>query len=95
MKFSEWIIPWFKQLSFNSKLIVSVNLFSIFTFMLMLLKREYFLAKIQLIILINLVFWFIKAPDPRFAYGFIFIGFSLTIAYLIKLFEYSTFGGIS
>lgn len=93
MKFSEWIIPWFKQLSFNSKLIVSVNLFSIFTFMLMLLKREYFLAKIQLIILINLVFWFIKAPDPRFAYGFIFIGFSLTIAYLIKLFEYSTFGG--
>jgi hypothetical protein len=59
----------------------------------MLIRRDFFLAKIQVIILINLVFWFIEAPDPRFAYGFIFLGFSMTIAYTIKLFESSDFIG--
>jgi hypothetical protein len=93
MKFSEWIYQWFKQLSFFTKLVVSFNFFSVFTFIIMLIKRDFFLAKIQVIILINLVFWFIQAPDPRFAYGFIFLGFSLTIAYIIKLFENSAFIG--
>jgi hypothetical protein len=93
MKFSEWIFPWFKQLSFFSKLIVSVNFFSVFTSIIMLIRRDFFLAKIQIIIFINLVFWFIKAPDPRFAYGFIFLGFSLTIAYIIKIIENSAFIG--
>ena len=93
MKLSEWIYQWFKQLSFFSKLVVSVNFFSVFTFIIMLIRRDFFLAKIQVIILINLVFWFIQAPDPRFAYGFIFLGFSLTIAYIIKLFENSAFIG--
>ena len=93
MKFSEWTFQWFKQLSFFSKLVVSVNFFSVFTFIIMLVKRDFFLAKIQVIILINLVFWFFQAPDPRFAYGFIFLGFSLTIAYIIKLFESSALIG--
>ena len=91
MKFSEWVYQWFNQLSLFNKLVVSVNFFSVFTFIIMLIKRDFFLAKIQAIILINLVFWFIQAPDPRFAYGFIFLGFSLTITYLIKLSESSTF----
>ncbi len=93
MKLSEWIPQWFKQLSFFSKLIVSVNFFSVFTLIIMLVKRDFLVAKIQVIILINLAFWFIQAPDPRFAYGFIFLGFSLTIAYIFKLFESSKFIG--
>jgi hypothetical protein len=89
MKFSEWIFPWFTQLSFFSKLVVTVNFFSFFTFIVMLIRKEFFLAKIQFIILINLIFWFLQAPDLRFAFGFIFLGFSLTIAYIFKLFEKS------
>jgi hypothetical protein len=60
----------------------------------MFIKKEFFLARIQLLILLNLIFWFLMAPDPRFAYGFIFLGFSLTLAYIIKLFEESTRIGI-
>lgn len=85
MKLPEWVFPWFKQMNFFSRLIVTVNIFSVFTLIIMLIKKDYFLAKVQLIIQINLIFWFIKAPDPRFSYGFIFIGFSLTISYLIKI----------
>jgi hypothetical protein len=93
-KVFEWIVPWFKLMSFNNKLIMTINFLSIITFILMLIKKDFFLAKIQLIILINLVFWFTKAPDPRFAYGFIFLGFSLTFAYIVKLLEYSAHSGI-
>ena len=75
------------------KILVTINIFSIVSLIVMVFKKDYFLAKIQLIILINLLFWFIKAPDPRFAYGFIFLGFSLTIGYNIKLFEQSALIG--
>jgi len=89
MRFSEWIFPWFKQMFFFSKLVISVNFLSVFTFFIMLYRRDFFLAKIQFIIIINLVFWFTNAPDPRFAFGFIFLGFSLTLGYIVKLFENS------
>ena len=94
MKMSEWIIPWFRSLITIDKILVIINIFSIAILIVMLFKKDFFLAKIQLIILINLLFWFIEAPDPRFAYGFIFLGFSLTFSYIIKLFEFSAFSGI-
>lgn len=91
MKFSEWIFTWFKQMNFYNKLLIGVNLFSLITFIIMLIRKDFFLAATQFIILINLAFWFIEAPDPRFAYGFIFIGFALTIGYLVKLLEKSKY----
>ncbi len=87
MKIQEWILPWFKLLNIANKVLVTINFLSIFTLIIMLIKRDFFLATLQLIILINLVFWFLMAPDPRFAYGFIFLGTSMTLAYIIKLFE--------
>jgi len=60
----------------------------------MFFKKHLFLAKIQFVILINLIFWFLMAPDPRFAYGFLFVGFSLNFAYILKLLDSSSFSGI-
>jgi hypothetical protein len=94
MSIPEWLLPWFKLLDFNSKLIIAINSLSVITFIVMLFKRDFFLAKIQVIIYINLAFWFVMAPDPRFAYGFSFLGFSLTFAYLIKLIEDSAYRGM-
>ncbi len=90
MKISQWIVPWFTSLNFNNKLIVVINLLSLVSFLIMILKKDFFLAKIQLLILLNLFFWFLSAPDPRFAYGFLFLGFSLNIAYVLKHFDQST-----
>jgi hypothetical protein len=94
MKMSEWILPWFKSNDFYNKLILIINSLSVFTFLSMLIKRDFQYAKIQVIIFINLIFWFMMAPDPRFAYGFLFIGFSLTIAYIIKIVEHLNPDGI-
>ncbi|MBA7529972.1 hypothetical protein ES705_22174 [subsurface metagenome] len=89
--FTEWITPWFNSKDGLYKVIFFFNIFSIINLIIMLFKRDFFLAKIQVIIIINLILWFINAPDPRFVYGFLFLGFSLTVAYLIKLFENSTY----
>jgi hypothetical protein len=94
MKISEWIIPWFKSLNFSNRMIVSINALNVFSIILLLVKRDFFLAKIQFVILINLIFWFLMAPDTRFAYGFLFIGFSLNFACLLKFLEGSSFSGI-
>ncbi len=94
MKISEWIFPWFKLLNLNCKILLAINVLSIFSMTVMLLKKDFFLAKIQFIILINLFFWFIMAPDPRFAYGFIIVGFSLTLSYTFKLLESASYSGM-
>lgn len=90
MKLSEWVITWFHDLNSLKKLLVIVNCFSIISLVIMLFKKDYFLLKIQLILVLNLIFWFLNAPDPRFAFGFLFVGFSLNIAYLVRLFESET-----
>jgi hypothetical protein len=89
MNISEWIYPWFKALNFNNKMLITVNILSIVAFIIMIIKKEFFLVKIQIVIFVNLAFWFIMAPDPRFGYGFFFVGFALLLSYLLKLFEYS------
>jgi len=94
LKISEWIIPWFKSNDSISRLLLIINSLSIISFITMLFKKDFLFAKVQFIIFINLIYWFMMAPDPRFAYGFLFIGFSLTIAYLFKMFEYSNYSGI-
>jgi hypothetical protein len=90
MKISEWILPWFKSNDFKNKLIIITNSISIVILIIMLFKKDFKYAKIQFIIILNLIFWFFMAPDPRFAYGFLFTGFSLTLAYLIRIIEYSS-----
>ena len=94
MKITQWIIPWFTSLNFNNKMIVTANILSVISIIIMFFKKDFFLVRIQLIILVNLIFWFLRAPDPRFAYGFLFLGFSLNFAYMLKHFDQPTSSGI-
>lgn len=87
LKISEWILPWFQPLNFLRKLLLTANLFSIVSMLIMFLRKDYFILKVQLIIFINLIFWFLSAPDPRFSIGFLLVGFSLNMAYIIGLVE--------
>ncbi len=84
MKINDWFLPWFTARDFMTKMLISVNILSICSLVIMLLKREFYFVKVHLLILINLIFWLVTAPDPRFAYGFLFVGFSFGISYLIK-----------
>jgi hypothetical protein len=91
MKISDWVFGWFNALSFWGKILISFNLLSVISLVIMILKKEYFFLKIQLLLFLNLGFWFLTAPDPRFELGFLFVGFSMTIAFFIRLFESESF----
>ncbi len=87
MNTGDWVKPWFRSLNLNSIFLIVPNLFSLIVLMLMFIRKDYFIASIQLIIIINLVFWFSLAPDPRFAYGFLLAGAAITITYPFRYFE--------
>jgi hypothetical protein len=87
MTFTEWVIPWFASLNIISKVLILVNLSSIIRLLIMIIKHNFRMFMIQVLVLINLGFWIATAPDPRFVYGFLFVGFSVSLAYLIKLFN--------
>ncbi len=89
MRLHEWAPVWFKTLSFNNKILVIMNLLGFFLIPISIFRKDYFISLIQLIILLNVAFWVTMAPDPRFAYGFLFTGFSLSISYFTGLFEKS------
>jgi hypothetical protein len=90
MRLTDWFLPWFHSLNFIKKLLIGFNLFSVIPVTIMILKKDYFFLKIQLILFLNLLFWFLNAPDPRFALGFLFVGFSLCMAYFLKSFKSET-----
>jgi hypothetical protein len=83
----DWIIPWFLGMNFINKVLVITNFSAVITFILMLIRKENILALVQLIIILNIVFWILTAPDPRFLYGFLVTGFSFIVAYIIMFIE--------
>jgi hypothetical protein len=88
--FMQWIRPWFLDMNFNNKVLIMINSLSVFTLILMLLRRNFILAGIQLFISANIIFWLFTAPDPRFLYGFLFIGLAFTVAYLLDYIGYDS-----
>lgn len=85
LKLTEWFMPWLKSLNGFDKVILFCNLFLIFPLIMNLRRKQYIIALIIGTIIINLVFWFIKAPDPRFIHGFSIAGFAFVVSYLIQI----------
>jgi hypothetical protein len=95
MKFSQWVVPWFTQLGMNGKILIAGNLLSVFTIIYLFMKKDYFLLKTMIIVLLNLIFWFVEAPDPRFAYGFFFLGMAVNISLLFETVKFKITSKIS
>jgi hypothetical protein len=81
-----WINPWFKRLGIKWKAIFMMNVFLCIPGFLAIYKRDFTTMLICICIWINLIFWFFNAPDPRFAYGFLFLGCALVLSYILSPF---------
>lgn len=68
----EWVPDWFQRQFFLVKLILCIILSTPLFSLALLIKKRYFDFKITIILSLNLLFWFVKSPDPRFAFGFLF-----------------------
>jgi len=89
MHFSEWMIPWFAARDFTTKVILIGNLLSFIILIFTIIKKESYTPWLFIVIYLNIFFWLSTAPDPRFVHGFLFTGFALSCAYIIKIIESS------
>jgi hypothetical protein len=81
----QWLPEWWKNRSIPDKSILILFLMS-FIASLVFFKKIFNAGFLPLIVIMTMlfgfIFWFTKAPDPRFGFGFI-LGFISVIVYLI------------
>jgi len=73
LSINEWLPLWFIARSFIDKLIVLVMIASFISFFVGIMrhKKTFQIFELQGVLAVGIGFWFITAPDLRFAYGFI------------------------
>jgi hypothetical protein len=86
LPFTLWIVKWWAKKSAAFKVLLGLNALLPFT-LLTKSDTKSNLRIVTLLVLINLIFWFITAPDPRFAHGFLIIGASITLFVAFQLFS--------
>ncbi len=84
LSFGEWFTSWWPQQSLRWRGFMLINLFSIVLFAVALFKKNYRMALLSGATLINLLFWFFEAPEPRFGAAFLFFGAALIFALVSK-----------
>lgn len=88
LSFLEWFRIWFSNADLLNKLILIFAASSIMLFIPWRKKDSRSYLILHLIIWANLSFWFLTAPDPRFAMGSLILAVSLFGAFLMsKLFS--------
>lgn len=85
MSITQWIGPWWNHQDAINKILISSNTFIIFVLINSIYKRNSKTILASLVVLANFVFWFLTAPDVRFAYGFLFLGLALVFKELLTL----------
>jgi hypothetical protein len=92
MPYSEWMPTWWEIHNRDiNRIIFLVTLISPVIIAVMFLIRRNRINKKDLIMYgvcaLNILFWFMSAPDPRFAWGFFGILVSLSLAMIVRLFN--------
>lgn len=87
MSVGEWLPEWWGRKNIVYKLLLVSNVISaVVGPILLLLKKEFrALGLIHLVVIINCVFWFITAPDIRFAYGFLIMNAAILFFYIFSI----------
>ena len=90
----EWLPIWWAKKSIAFKLLLMTNAFLPFT---LLIKNERIkrMSLFVVILLVNLIFWFISAPDPRFIHGFLIVGSAIVVYSFFSFLPKSIFNSAS
>lgn len=83
--FTAWIPDWLSRVGLKWKTLLLFCIGSLVSLVLSLVKGQRKIASILIVALFNLCYWFFTAPNPRFAYPFIFIIVALSISYPLHL----------
>ncbi len=80
--FTDWIKVWWPAQSLKWKFFMLLSLLHIPLIFFSWIRKEYRYTVVFAALALNLLFWFDQAPQPRFAYGFLFFGAALILGYL-------------
>lgn len=88
---AEWILPKLKNVIFSNNYVLLFCILSISLIFLSLYKKKFILEKkffLKLLLIINLsiIFWFLNAPDLRFAKIYFWIGIILIVSFYFENF---------
>ena len=85
LPFFDWFREWWPAQTFRWQAIMVLNLIPFIMLPIYYFRRRHDMAIICFVIIINVLFWFFRAPYPRFAYGFLFFGLAIALYYPISL----------
>lgn len=88
--FEEWITKWWNQRTIIQQIVIALNVPSFLLYpLLMLTKYRGNMSRLVLFsaLILSLLFWFIMAPNFRFAFGLLILNASLTIAICLNFIE--------
>lgn len=80
LPFGEWFQVWWPNQSLRWRLIMLINLCSVFLCFYSLYRKDYKISALCLVLMVNLTFWFFKAPEPRFGFAYLFFGAALVLS---------------
>ncbi|MEM6317572.1 MAG: hypothetical protein AAF960_07865 [Bacteroidota bacterium] len=78
--FSEWFPAWWQRKDLFETPILLANLAILFTLFVFIKNKQWTIVGLQIFVLLSGLFWFLNAPDVRFAYGVLFVGAGFSIA---------------
>jgi len=82
LPFKDWLKIWWPAQSMKWQAFMLLSLLNIPLLFLSMFRKEHTYSIVFGALVVNLLFWFVQAPQPRFAYGFIFFGSALILGYL-------------
>lgn len=82
--FPKWFSMWWPNQSLRWELIMLIDLFSVVLFFYSVYKKNYKIAIICFVLLTDLLFWFIEAPEPRFGFSYLFFDAALVLAFVLS-----------
>ncbi|MEM1124748.1 MAG: hypothetical protein AAGJ18_30200, partial [Bacteroidota bacterium] len=87
--FSEWFPTWWQRKDLFETPILLANLATFFTLLIFIRNKKWSVVGLQIFILLSGLFWFVHAPDVRFAFGILFVGAGLSVAsfFLLPIFQ--------
>ena len=86
LPFRDWLKIWWPAQSIKWQAFMLLGLLNIPLLFLSLFRKEHAYSIAFGALVVNLLFWFDQAPQPRFAYGFIFFGSALILGYMGSFF---------
>ena len=84
MPFTEWFPVWLGKKSIPFIILLLGTAMSLFALVWSVVKRNTSVQLTLIVVWVNVVFWWVTAPDPRFIHGILFVATTITAGVVLQ-----------